>query len=140
MAGRPEISAKKIHNMGLGKLEHACSEIVHQYMSENHPLSLGKDDEKAMHALADLSTPEWQNNMMGYQRLLVTKLIHRAIREVEKMKDGSVHTALKYAMDTLRELQGDSSQHVTQAKKGLTPEQMEELLRELPKKARQVDD
>ena len=123
--------------MGLGKLKHACGEIVHQYMSEKHPLSLSKDDEKAMHELASLSMPEWSDNMMGYQRLLVTKLILSSISSIPEMKPASVHTSLKYATDSLREMQGDASQHVEKTRRGLTPEEMIELLKGCPKEAEQ---
>jgi len=140
MAGREKISAKKMQNMGLGKLQHACGEIVHQYMSEKHPLSLSNDDEKAMHELASLSMPEWSDNMMGYQRLLVTKLILASISSIPEMKPASVHTSLKYATDSLREMQGDASQHVEKTRRGLTPEEMEDLLKDLPKKADIIKD
>lgn len=139
MAGREKISAKKIQNMGLAKLEHACGEIVRQYMANDHPLSLTKEDEQTMHALAELSPQEWQDNLIGYQRLLVMQLVHKSINDIKTMKSGQSHIALKYAQDTLRELQGDSSQHVSQARRGLTPEEMEEILKSLPKKAKQDD-
>ena len=144
MAGRPKISAKKIHNMGQAKLEHACSEIVRQYMANDHPLSLTKDDEKAMFALAQLTPQEWNENLMGYQRLLVSQLIHKSINDIKHMKAGQSHTALKYAMDSLREMQGDASQHIHKTKRGLTPEEMEDLksalLSDLPIKAEEVDE
>jgi hypothetical protein len=139
MAGREKISAKKIHNMGYAKLEHACSEIVRQYMANDHPLSLTKDDEATMHALANLSPQEWGENLMGFQRLLVSQLIHKSIKDIKHMKAGQSHIALKYAMDSLREMQGDSSQHVTQARRGMTAEEAQGILNSLPKKAKQDD-
>ena len=65
MSGREKISARKIHNLGLGKLEKACGDIVDGYMSKEHPLALLKEDEEAMHAINDMSTDEFKEHMLG---------------------------------------------------------------------------
>lgn len=132
MSGREKISARKIHNMGLGKLEKACAEIADNYMSKEHPLSLLKEDEEAMHAINEMSTEEFKSHMLGTLKLNASKLSHRIAREVENIPTRHLPIALAIIMDRIRDIQGEPSQRVEVTKKGLTPEQFDELLKKLP--------
>ncbi len=132
MAGREQISAKKIHNMGLGKLDKACGEIVDNYMSKQHPLALLKEDEESMHALNEMNGEEFKEHMLGTLKLNASKLSHRIAREVENIPSRHLPIALAIVMDRIRDIQGEPSQRVEVTKKGLTPEQFDELLKKLP--------
>lgn len=132
MAGREQISAKKIHNMGLGKLDKACGEIVDNYMSKQHPLALLKEDEESMNALNEMNGEEFKEHMLGTLKLNASKLSHRIAREVENIPSRHLPIALAIVMDRIRDIQGEPSQRVEVTKKGLTPEQFDELLKKLP--------
>lgn len=132
MSGREKISARKIHNLGLGKLEKACGEIVDGYMSKEHPLALLKEDEDAMHAINDLSTEEFKDHLLGVLKLNASKLAHRIAREVENIPTRHLPIALAIITDRIRDIQGEPTQRVEVTKKGLTPEQFDELLKKLP--------
>lgn len=133
VSGREQISARKIHNMGLGKLEKACGDIVDGYMSKEHPLALLKEDEEAMHAINDMNSDEFKEHMLGTLKLNASKLSHRIAREVENIPTRHLPIALAIVMDRIRDIQGEPTQRVEVTKKGLTPEQFDELLKKLPK-------
>lgn len=133
MSGREQISARKIHNMGLGKLEKACGDIVDNYMSKEHPLALLKDDEEAMHAINDMSTDDFKQHLLGILKLNASKLAHRIAREVENIPTRHLPIAFAIMADRIRDIQGEPTQRVEVTKKGLTPEQFDELLKKLPK-------
>ena len=133
MAGREQISARKIHNMGLGKLEKACAEIADSYMAKEHPLSLLKVDEDAMHHLAEMSHQEFKDHMLNTLKLNASKLSHRMAREIENIPTRHLPMALAIILDRIRDIQGEPSQRVEVSKKGLTPEQFDKLLERLPK-------
>lgn len=132
MSGREQISARKIQNMGLGKLEKACGDIVDNYMSKEHPLALLKEDEEAMHAINEMSTEEFKDHMLATLKLNASKLSHRIAREVENIPTRHLPIALAIIMDRIRDIQGEPTQRVEVTKKGLTPEQFDELLKKLP--------
>lgn len=133
MSGREQISARKIHNMGLGKLEKACGDIVDGYMSKEHPLALLKDDEEAMHAINDMNTDDFKQHLLGILKLNASKLAHRIAREVENIPTRHLPIAFAIMADRIRDIQGEPTQRVEVTKKGLTPEQFDELLKKLPK-------
>ena len=133
MAGREQISARKIHNMGLGKLEKACAEIADNYMAKEHPLSLLKVDEDAMHHLAEMSHEEFKDHMLNTLKLNASKLSHRMAREIENIPTRHLPMALAIILDRIRDIQGEPSQRVEVSKKGLTDDQWNQLLERLPK-------
>lgn len=132
MSGRETISARKIHNLGLGKLEKACGDIVDGYMSKEHPLALLKEDEEAMHAINEMTHDEFKEYMLGTLKLNATKLSTRLARECENVPTRHLPIALAIVMDRIRDLQGEPTQRVEVTKKGLTPEQFDQLVAKLP--------
>lgn len=133
MAGREQISARKIHNIGLGKLQKACDNIVDGYMAKEHPLSLLKVDEDAMHHLAEMSHQEFKDHMLDTLKLNASKISHRMAREIEQIPTRHLPTALAIILDRIRDIQGEPTQRVEVTKKGYTPEQWDQLLERLPK-------
>ena len=133
MAGTPKISDRKIKNMGLAKLEHACSEIANKVMSKEHPLSLLKVDEDAMHHLAQMSHEEFKSHMLDTLKLNASKLSHRMAREMDDIPTRHLPMALAIILDRIRDIEGEPSQRVEVVKKGLTDKQYNELLDRLPK-------
>ena len=132
MAGREKVTARKLKNMEMEEIAEA-SDIVSKLAKDASELALGDEFESMAHALGDLSANEFLVNTIGKQRLLVTILQNKAILTANELKARQVPAALKYAAESLRETQGDASQHVQQVKRGFTPEQMEQIIKSIPK-------
>jgi len=132
MAGREKVTARKLKNMEMAEISQA-SDVVAKLAKEQNELALGDEFESMAHAMGDLSASEFLVNTIGKQRLLVMILQNKAILTANELKPRQVPAALKYASESLRETQGDASQHVQAAKRNFTPEQMQELLKSIPK-------
>lgn len=134
MPGREKISARKIHNLGLGKLEKACDEIVDKHMSKKHMLSLLKGDEEAMHHLANMTLQEFKDHMLGVLRLNASKMNHRLAQVIDEIPNRHLPQALSLILTKITDLEGEPTQRVEVTKKGLTNEQWDKLLEKLPTK------
>ena len=132
MAGREKVTARKLKNMNIGEIAEA-SDAISKMAKHANELALGDEFEAMSHALGDLSSNEFLANTIGKQRLLVTILQNKAILTANELKPRQVPAALKYASESLRETQGDASQHVQSIKRGLTTEEMQDLIDSIPK-------
>lgn len=138
MPGSPQKRLKKLENLGLAKLEAATQDIVHKYMSEDHPLSLTKNDAESMHALADMSNDDYKKYLIDLLKLNTSKLATRIACEVDNIPSRHLPIAFGILMDKLRDLQGEPTQRVEVTRKGLDPEEYKKLLDALPKE-RMID-
>ena len=102
-------------------------------MSKEHPLSLLKVDEDAMHHLAQMSHEEFKSHMLDTLKLNASKLSHRMAREMDDIPTRHLPMALAIILDRIRDIEGEPSQRVEVVKKGLTDKQYNELLDRLPK-------
>ena len=131
MAGREQISARKIHNMGLGKLQKACDGIVDSYMAKEHPLALLKIDEEAMDALMEMSADEFKLYLKNLLKLNLSKSLHRLAKEIENVPTRHLPATAKMLHDSLKDIEGDANQRVEGTKKGMGPEEFIEALKGL---------
>lgn len=135
MAGREQISARKIQNLGLGRLEKACTEIANKVMSTEHPLSIKKIDEESMHELTRMSTDERKEYLITLLNFATFKGLTRLINEMNEVPTRHLPTSISMLLDRVRDIQGEPTQRVEVNKKGFTDKQWEELLLILPKEA-----
>jgi len=131
MAGREKVTRRKLDNMGLEEIADACDMSLDMF-KKNLELQVSGDDQMTAMQFSNMTPSEYNEFMLGYYRLLVFKLEVKAINTTEELEARQVAPALKYAVETLREMQGDSSLHVEKVKRGASAESMEELLKSLP--------
>ncbi len=133
MAGREKISARKMQNLGTAKLEHACKDIVHEYMDTKHPMALLKVDQEALNQLMEMATHERKEYLKGMILVNLVKLNIRLTHESDNVPARTIPTAIKQLYETLRDIEGEPSQRIEVNKAQFTNEQYNELLKRLPK-------
>jgi polyhydroxyalkanoate synthesis regulator protein len=134
MAGREKVTKRKLHNMGIGEIADA-NDLANQVKHELGEFELTQEQKDLAFEMANLTPNEFLSSTIGGQRMLVMTLLNLAIKTAGELKARQIPAALKYSMETLREMQGDASQHVSKVKRGFTPEEMKDILDSLPKKA-----
>lgn len=140
MAGREKISARKMHNLGTAKLEHACKDIVHEYMHTNHPMALLKDDQESLQQLMEMAAHERKEYLKGIILLNLAKLNIKLSHESDNVPTRNIPTAIKQLYETLRDIEGEPSQRIEVNKAQFTNEQYNELLKRLPKTTEVIEE
>lgn len=134
MAGKPKTRDKKIQQMGLASLEHACGDIVKAYMDTNNALSITETDEEARQVLDKMSNEEFKDDFLSKAKLGAMKMVNKIIRDADDMPLAKASPALQTLMNTIRDIQGEPSQRIEVTKKGISPDQFNDLLERLPPK------
>ena len=133
MAGKPKTRDKKIQEMGLASLQHACDTFVKDYMDTNNSLSITKTDEEARQVIDLDSNEKFKEDTLSKAKLALTKLLNKIIRDADDMPISKASQALQIIANTIRDIQGEPTQRIEVTKRGATHEQFNELLKRLPK-------
>ena len=135
MAGRPKTRDKKIQQMGLASLEHACRDIVIAYMDTNNSLSITKTDEEARLILDQMSNEQFKEDFISKAKLASMKMVNKLIRDADEMPLARVSPALQTVMNTIRDLQGEPSQRIEVTKREFNHNEWNDMLNNhLPKR------
>lgn len=138
MAGQPKKRDSKIQKMGLASLNHACGEIVKAYMDTNNALSITKNDEEARQVIDAQSNEQFKSESLSKAKLALTKILNKIIRDADDMPISKASQAVVGLANYIRDIQGEPTQRIEVTKKGLSPEQWEQVLTRLPEKKADV--
>jgi glycerol-3-phosphate dehydrogenase len=138
MAGQPKKRNDKIQKMGLASLNHACGEIVKAYMDTNNALSITKDDEEARQVIDTQSNEQFKSESLSKAKLALTKILNKIIRDADDMPISKASQAVVGLANYIRDIQGEPTQRIEVTKKGLSPEQWDQVLTRLPVKDAEV--
>jgi hypothetical protein len=133
MAGRPKTRDKKIQQMGLASLQHACDSFVKEYMDTNNSLSITKTDEEARQVLDQYSNEQFKEDTLSKAKLALTKLLNKIIRDADDMPISKASQALQILANTIRDIQGEPTQRIEVTKRKLSPDEFNKLFELLPK-------
>ena len=133
MAGKPKTRDKKIQQMGLASLQHACDSFVKEYMDTNNSLSITKTDEEARQVLDQYSNEQFKEDTLSKAKLALTKLLNKIIRDEDDMPISKASQALQILANTIRDIQGEPTQRIEVTKRKLSPDEFNKLFELLPK-------
>lgn len=133
MADRDRITEKTLINQGEGAFLSSVKMTVNPHDPNQHPLSLLKQDRESKELLEQLSVDEWKKYREGILRMLVAKGEHLISKRMVDMQDKVLVSAVKVLTEALSVLQGDATQRVEVTKRGITPDEMDEIIKKLPK-------
>lgn len=133
MAGKPKTRDKKIQEMGLASLQHACGDIVKHYMDTNNSLSITKTDEEARQVIDLDSNEKFKEDTLSKAKLALTKLLNKIIRDADDMPISKASQALQILANTIRDIQGEPTQRIEVTKRKLSPDEFNKLFELLPK-------
>lgn len=139
MAGRPKTRDKKIQQMGLASLEHACADLVQAYMDTNNSLSITKTDEEARKILDAMPNEQFKADFLSKAKLASMKMVNQIIRNADDMPIAKASQSLQILMNTIRDIQGEPTQRIEVTKRGLNPEQFNQLVEILPKRVKEAE-
>lgn len=139
MAGKPKTRDKKIQEMGLASLQHACGDIVKHYMDTNNSLSITKTDEEARQVIDQDSNEKFKEDTLSKAKLALTKLLNKIIRDADDMPISKASQALQILANTIRDIQGEPTQRIEVTKRKLSPDEFNKLYELLPKKEKQAE-
>lgn len=133
MAGKPKTRDKKVQQMGLASLQHACDSFVKDYMDTNNSLSITKTDEEARQVLDQYSNEKFKEDTLSKAKLALTKLLNKIIRDADDMPISKASQALQILANTIRDIQGEPTQRIEVTKRKLSPDEFNKLFELLPK-------
>jgi hypothetical protein len=133
MAGKPKTRDKKVQQMGLASLQHACDSFVKEYMDTNNSLSITKTDEEARQVLDQYSNEQFKEDTLSKAKLALTKLLNKIIRDADDMPISKASQALQILANTIRDIQGEPTQRIEVTKRKLSPDEFNKLFDLLPK-------
>jgi len=137
MAGRPKISENRRKKMGLAPLQHACKDIVGEYMDSTHPLALTKSQQEQMNAISALSHEYFTQNVLDQCKLGLMQGLNQLNREMSKMHIVRLPETITHLLKAIKDIQGEPT-HRVEVKRQMTAKQFNELLENLPKKEAEV--
>ena len=138
MAGKPKTRDKKIQQMGLASLQHSCDTFVKEYMDTNNSLSITKTDEEARQVIDQDSNEKFKADSLSKAKLALTKLLNKIIRDADDMPISKASQAVVGLANFIRDIQGEPTQRIEVTKKGLSPDQWNQVLSRLPVKEAEV--
>lgn len=118
--------------MGLAPLQHACKDIVSDYMDATHPLALTKDQKEQLDAVADLTPEEFTKNVENLAKLGLMQGLHIINREANNIPLIKVPDMVMDMAKIIRDIQGEPTQRIEVVKKNLTPEEFNKVFQNLP--------
>ena len=133
MAGKPKTRDKKVQQMGLASLQHACDSFVKDYMDTNNSLSITKTDEEARQVIDQYSNEQFKEDTLSKAKLALTKLLNKIIRDADDMPISKASQALQILANTIRDIQGEPTQRIEVTKRKLSPDEFNKLFELLPK-------
>ena len=133
MAGKPKTRDKKVQQMGLASLQHACDTFVKEYMDTNNSLSITKTDEEARQVIDQYSNEQFKEDTLSKAKLALTKLLNKIIRDADDMPISKASQALQILANTIRDIQGEPTQRIEVTKRKLSPDEFNKLFELLPK-------
>ena len=133
MAGKPKTRDKKVQQMGLASLQHACDSFVKDYMDTNNSLSITKTDEEARQVIDQDSNEKFKEDTLSKAKLALTKLLNKIIRDADDMPISKASQALQILANTIRDIQGEPTQRIEVTKRKLSPDEFNKLFDLLPK-------
>lgn len=136
MTGRPRISENRRKKMGLAPLQHACKDIVSDYMDATHPLALTKDQKEQLDAIASLSPEDFTQNVLDQSKLALMQGLHTINRQMKDIPLAKVPELVEKMAKIIRDIQGEPSQRIEVVKKNISPEEFNQMLDALPKQKR----
>ena len=136
MTGRPIISENRRKKMGLAPLQHACKDIVSDYMDSTHPLALTKDQKEQLDAIASLSAEDFTQNVLDQSKLALMQGLHTINRQINDIPLAKVPEMVEKMAKIIRDIQGEPSQRIEVVKKNISPEEFNQMLEALPKQKR----
>ena len=139
MADPSKISEKTLINQGEAQFLNDIKMMLDPYEVSQHPLALLKEDMESKDALGHMTADEFKRWRESVLRTAVAKGEARLIRRIPEMQDKVLVTAVKILSESLATLQGDASQRVEVVKRGLSPEQIDQIIKKLPKKIESED-
>lgn len=122
--------------MGLAPLQHACKDIVGDYMDATHPLALTKDQKEQLDAIASLSAEDFTQNVLDQSKLALMQGLHTINRQINDIPLAKVPEMVEKMAKIIRDIQGEPSQRIEVVKKNISPEEFNQMLEALPKQKR----
>lgn len=122
--------------MGLAPLQHACKDIVSDYMDATHPLALTKDQKEQLDAIASLSPEDFTQNVLDQSKLALMQGLHTINRQINDIPLAKVPEVVEKMAKIIRDIQGEPSQRIEVVKKNISPEEFNQMLEALPKQKR----
>lgn len=122
--------------MGLAPLQHACKDIVSDYMDATHPLALTKDQKEQLDAIASLSPEDFTQNVLDQSKLALMQGLHTINRQMKDIPLAKVPELVEKMAKIIRDIQGEPSQRIEVVKKNISPEEFNQMLDALPKQKR----
>lgn len=139
MADPDRINEKTLINQGEGQFLQDVKMMLDPYEESHHPLAMLQQDKESNEALSQMTADEFKKWREGVLRTAVAKGEARLIRRISEMQDKVLVTAVKILSESLANLQGDATQRVEVVKRGLTPDQMDQIIKKLPKSIESED-
>ena len=133
MAEPSKITEKTLINQGEQQFLNDVKMMVDPYEVSHHPLALLQLDKESKEALDQMTADEFKKYREGVLRTAVLKGEARILRRLPEMQDKVLVTAVKILSEHLSTIQGDATQRVEVIKRGISPEQMDALIKKLPK-------
>lgn len=139
MAGPRKINEKTLINQGEAQFVNDVKMMLDPYEESHHPLAMLQADKESNEALSQMTADEFKKWREGVLRTAVAKGEARLIRRIAEMHDKVLVSAVKVLGESLAALQGDASQRVEVVKRGLSPDQIDEIIKKLPKHVESED-
>jgi hypothetical protein len=132
MADPDKITEKTLINQGEAETLRNIKIISQPHDHDQHPLSLFQEHIDAADLMSDLSIDEFKKHREAHLRSVTEAARNLIMKRLPEMQDKVLVTAYKIMSDDLARIQGDPTQRIEVTKKGLTPDQLEELYKKLP--------
>jgi len=132
MTGRSKISENRRKKMGLAPLQHACKDIVSDYMDATHPLALTKSQQEQLEEVSSLTAEEFTKNTENLAKLALMQGLHILNRSANDIPLVKVSNMVTDMAKIIRDIQGQPSQRIEVIKKNYTPEEWNGILEVLP--------
>ena len=114
--------------MGLAPLQHACKDIVKDYMDSTHPLALTKEQQEQLETVTGLTNEEYTQNVLDLSKLACLQGLHKLNRDLQTMPTVKVPEMIEKMQRIIRDIQGQPSQRIEVTKKNLSPEEFNKML------------
>ena len=114
--------------MGLAPLQHACKDIVKDYMDSTHPLALTKEQQEQLEIVAGLTTEEYTQNVLDQAKLACLQGLLMINRDLKNMPMVKVPEMVEKMQRIIRDIQGQPNQRIEVTKRNQSPEEFNKML------------
>ena len=114
--------------MGLAPLQHACKDIVKDYMDSTHTLALTKEQQEQLEIVAGLTTEEYTQNVLDQAKLACLQGLLMINRDLKNMPMVKVPEMVEKMQKIIRDIQGQPNQRIEVTKRNQSPEEFNKML------------